>query len=260
MSDVEPTARSSATLLHVTDPHLFAAADATVRGVRSAATFTAVLQQALAQAPGRVDGIIVTGDIADDLTDAAYERCRAALLATGLPTFCLAGNHDEPQAMSRLFAGERLQYLGEAQVGSWLLVLLDSHLPGETHGALGPERLAWLDARLQAAHDRPVLLALHHPPLPVGSAWIDSLALEDGAALLSLLERHRCARAVVCGHVHQASDQSRGTLRVLTTPSTCVQFAPHSDDFALDTRPPGWRWLHLHPDGSLATTVDWLRT
>ena len=32
---------------------------------------------------------------------AAYERCRATLLATGIPAYCLPGNHDEPAAMTR---------------------------------------------------------------------------------------------------------------------------------------------------------------
>ena len=144
-------APTSALVLHVTDPHLFASADATVRGVRSADTFAAVLRQALARAPAPVAAILVTGDIADDLTDAAYERCRATLLATGIPAYCLPGNHDEPAAMTRLLAHDGLQYLGEARLGAWQLLLLDTHLPAETHGALGPARLASLEARLRGA-------------------------------------------------------------------------------------------------------------
>lgn len=38
-------------------------------------------------------------------------------------------------------------------------------------------------------------------------------------------------------------------------PSTCVQFKPHCANFTLDTVSPGWRWLELHPDGTLTTEV-----
>lgn len=84
------------------------------------------------------------------------------------------------------------------------------------------------------------------------------MGLRDGAALLEQLRHHPEVRGLVSGHVHQASDQSLGGLRLLTTPSTCAQFLPGSEDFALDTRPPGWRWLELHADGRIETQVHWL--
>jgi Icc protein len=42
------------------------------------------------------------------------------------------------------------------------------------------------------------------------------------------------------------------------TPSTCVQFKPLVDDFELDTRPPGFRFLTLYDDGQIDTQVEWL--
>ena len=44
-------------------------------------------------------------------------------------------------------------------------------------------------------------------------------------------------------------------IRMLTTPSTCVQFAPGSEDFALDDLSPGYRSLRLYADGSVQTEV-----
>jgi Icc protein len=63
---------------------------------------------------------------------------------------------------------------------------------------------------------------------------------------------------VLWGHVHQASDRTRGDVRFLSAPATCSQFLPSSDFFAIDSRPPGMRWLELHPDGRIDTTVVWL--
>ncbi len=45
---------------------------------------------------------------------------------------------------------------------------------------------------------------------------------------------------------------------MMSTPSTCAQFLPNSDDFALDSRPPGYRWLELSSDGSISTRVLWV--
>jgi len=47
-------------------------------------------------------------------------------------------------------------------------------------------------------------------------------------------------------------------VRLLATPSTCAQFLPHADEFAVDPRPPGYRTFELRPDGSLLTEVMWV--
>jgi Icc protein len=58
--------------------------------------------------------------------------------------------------------------------------------------------------------------------------------------------------------VHQAGDRTRNNVRFLSTPSTCAQFLPSSDFFALDDRPPGMRWLELHEDGRIDTEISWV--
>ena len=55
----------------------------------------------------------------------------------------------------------------------------------------------------------------------------------------------------VIGYIHRMHEKM-GENR------TCAQFLPGSEDFALDTRPPGWRWLELHADGRIETQVHWL--
>ena len=45
-------------------------------------------------------------------------------------------------------------------------------------------------------------------------------------------------------------------MRWLGTPSTCIQFAPGSAEFALDEQMPGYRWLHLYDEGQLDTGVS----
>ncbi|MGH8459407.1 MAG: hypothetical protein ACRESV_08650, partial [Nevskiales bacterium] len=105
-------------------------------------------------------------------------------------------------------------------------------------------------------HREPALIAVHHPPVPVGSRWLDTMGLRNGPTLLRLVSLYPQVRAIVCGHIHQELDMSVNGVRVLATPSTCRQFLPHSESFAEDPDAlPGYRCLWLYPSGRLRTQV-----
>ena len=53
-------------------------------------------------------------------------------------------------------------------------------------------------------------------------------------------------------------DGVRGRLRMMGTPSTCMQFEPDAEEFNVDSRPPAYRWLELGDDGSLKTGIEWV--
>ncbi|MNJ82082.1 3',5'-cyclic adenosine monophosphate phosphodiesterase CpdA [compost metagenome] len=48
-------------------------------------------------------------------------------------------------------------------------------------------------------------------------------------------------------------------MRLLASPSTCIQFEPGSEDFKVGEQAPGYRWLRLHTDGSIDTGVSRVR-
>jgi len=247
-------------LLHITDTHLHAAADSRMRGVRTYETFLAVLERAQSSERWPPAAILVTGDIVQDESRAGYERFRSTLEPLGLPVLCIPGNHDDPNLMSELLTGGRFRVGGEYRFDAWSLILLSTFLTGEDAGGLGARRLEGLDAALSEHAGRHVLIAMHHHPLPLGSTWLDGVGLRDADRFLAVLDAHPNVRAVVCGHVHQASDRERRGVRFISTPSTCSQFLPGSDFFALDRLPPGFRWLVLHADGRVETEVGWADT
>ncbi len=144
---------------------------------------------------------------------------------------------------------------GHHDLGSWRIIMLDSCVPGKAHGHLSAAELARLDSALATAGDRQVLIALHHHPLPMGSRWIDSVALRNPEDFFAVTDRYACVRAIVWGHVHQSHDSRRKGVRLLATPSTCAQFLPHSDHFAIDPAPPAYRRLTLRADGTIDTEV-----
>ncbi|MGN8160422.1 metallophosphoesterase [Salinisphaera sp. RV14] len=243
---------SATCLLHITDLHLLAEPGSRLHGWDVSATFDRVLAEALATHP-EADAVVLGGDLVDDESTTGYRWLDRRLHTLARPVLAVAGNHDDPAAMAeQLTCAAVHDVIG---VGGWRLIGLDSHVPGSDAGRIGPRALAGLDRTLQA-DPAPALICVHHPPLDVGSAWIDAIGLVDRDALRATLARHPRVRGVVCGHVHQAGEYRLDGYPVWTTPSTMRQFRPGSPTFAEDSaRPPGYRCLRLGADGEITTTV-----
>lgn len=242
-------------LLQITDTHLFASADTRHRGINTQASLDAVLALACANSRWPPDAVIVTGDIVHDESRAGYERFGKTLESLGPPAFCVPGNHDDPAVLEQCLAAPRVQVCGDTRLGAWRLILLNSFGNGEVAGALGTAELARMERVLEKHPGEHTLICMHHPPVAMGSAWLDNPGLRDAAECMELVRRHPQVRAVLWGHVHQEFDQYADGVRFMSTPSTCAQFRPENDEFAEDNRPPGMRWLELNPDGGLTTEV-----
>jgi 3',5'-cyclic-AMP phosphodiesterase len=242
-----------ARLVQITDSHLFADPGGKLLGLTTRSSFEAVLALALGEgAPA--DALVMTGDLVHDESPEGYDYLSGVLEATGLPCYCIPGNHDRPDLMGQRLGAAAMGQVDSRQLGPWSLLFLDSTRPGQEGGLLAGEQLDWLDGLL-AKNPAPSLVFLHQHPISVRSAWMDTMDVANGAELIALCDRHPNVRALVFGHIHQELDAERGGYRILGAPSTCVQFLPESDDFALDTRPPGYRELLLYPDGRLETWV-----
>jgi Icc protein len=245
-------------LLQLTDLHLFEDESREIYGVNTAESFRAALTKGLAEAPGPLDAILVTGDIAEDGQRATYERFRSIMSGLGVPVMCLPGNHEDLPTMCSVLDSPPLSCCSTTDLAGWRIVMLDSHLPGKDMGRLDDRELDRLDRELTAAAGRYVLVCLHHLPVPVGSPWLDAVGLQGADELHSLLGRHGNVRAVLSGHMHQAFDGHHGGIRMMSTPSTCAQFTPDTETCVMDLRPPGFRWLQLLPAGRIETGVAWL--
>ena len=143
----------------------------------------------------------------------------------------------------------------KASCGNWVIVFLDSTIAGSDAGHLLESELQRLDSTLDETPNSHALVCLHHQPLPIGSRWLDSMAVDNPESFFSVIDRHPQVRGILWGHVHQRYESRRDNVKLIATPSTCVQFAPHSDEFTIDRIAPGYRWLRLHPDGEIETEV-----
>lgn len=245
-------------LLHLTDTHLYADPARALRGVDTGRSLAAVADAVQRDPRWPPTAILATGDLAEDETEAAYGRLRTLLEPLGRPVYCLPGNHDDPRAMHAVLDAAPFSMQREIALDDWRVLMLHSRVAGSAAGRLGEAELARLDAMLAADRTRHVLVCVHHQPVPMGSRWLDRHLIADADALFARLDAHGSVRGVLWGHVHQPFDAMRGGIRLLATPSTCGQFRPGSDDFAVDDRPPAWRWLTLQPDGTVSTRLCWL--
>ena len=243
-------------LVQFTDLHLYGAADGRLRGVEVLASLRATIAAAEARI-GRWDAVLLTGDLVQD-DPAGYAHVQALFGGSPVPVYCLPGNHDEPEPMRAALSAPPFRLNAVGTHGEWQLVMLDSYLHGQAGGRLAATELQRLDAALAAAPARHALVCLHHHPVPMASRWLDSVGLADAHEFLAVLDAHPQVRGVVWGHVHQAFDSERRGVRLLGTPSTCAQFKPRVPGFAIDGRPPGYRWLELHPDGRIESAVEWV--
>lgn len=258
MNPAPPTpkpAGSIVRLLQITDFHFLAQPGDTLLGVDTERSFAATLAAALAHSPAP-DLALLTGDLAQDATPASYRRLRQHLSGLPCPAYCLPGNHDDPALLAAELCNGLIRCQPDILLEHWRILCLDSTKPQSPVGRLGPAQLELLERLLDQHAGYHTLIALHHHPVASGSAWMDTMQLENGPELFERLSRRPAVRGVIFGHVHQEVDLEHQGLRLLGAPSTCFQFLPKQAEFALDPIPPGYRWLELHPDGHIGTRVE----
>jgi 3',5'-cyclic AMP phosphodiesterase CpdA len=220
-------------IAHLSDPHL-------MRGplaAESAASLTEALGRAVAIEP-RPDCVIITGDLADTGHPDEYTALRAILGRCPIPVHLMPGNHDDPFALVARFGDT--PYLANGVSTSYVveypeatIVVASSWVHDRPYGELGPDLLGWLDKTLAARPGVPAFVCLHHPPLPLGMPFLDSIMLTDAAEFEAIIARYPHVVRVLVGHVHRTvSAMFAGTL-VTAAPSTYRQSALRLTDAGL---------------------------
>ncbi|MFE3762064.1 metallophosphoesterase [Streptomyces sp. NPDC059104] len=177
-------------------------------GTRAAERTRAVMEY-LDALPYDLDAVLMSGDIADLGTDAEYEQARE-VLASRHPAVVCPGNHDERGAFRRVLLGQEdpsAEPVDQVLRGEgFVLAVCDSSVPGKDHGYLEDSTLAWLDGILTGTpHEVPVLVAFHHPPVPLHTPYVDDIRQFGEERLAALAERHPHLLAFLCGHAHTAA-------------------------------------------------------
>ena len=242
-------------LLQITDTHLFADREKNLLGIKTVASYDAVVKHA-EKYSGKCAAILSTGDLSQDHSAQSYLHFSERIKSLNMPCYWLPGNHDMQSVMLPSLLSEGLAQTKQIVSDHWQVILLDSQLEGVPHGHLSDNQLVFLEEKLQEFPDKYTLVAVHHHILPVGAAWLDQHILKNNAQFIALISQFKNVKAVLSGHVHQAFDVTKQGVRYLTSPSTCVQFKPRNNDFAVDNKEPGYRYLVLKQSGEIETQVE----
>lgn len=227
------------------------------------------LQQALAsilRLPQQPDAVVITGDLTDFGRIAEYQHLSRLLAVLPMPVYLLPGNHDDRDNLREIFPGH--VYLGTSgfiqfcvPIGSGSselrLIAIDTVVPGSSAGSLCTQRLAWLDTQLQQNRDRPVVIAMHHPPFDSLIGHMDKIGLMEGASELErLVSRYPNVERVICGHLHRSIQVRFGCTIASTIPApahqVCLDLAPDAVS-AWTLEPPGFGLHALTPSGRLVS-------
>lgn len=210
----------------ITDIHLGFEPDAPDE--RNRRRLDAVVAKLAAMNP-RPDLVLATGDLADRGEVESYRRLREALSGLPCPVFSAMGNHDRRAAFAEVFADAPMadgfvHY--PIDLDGLSLIVIDTLEEGRHGGAFCTARAEWLGARLAERRDRAVVIVMHHPPLPVGIAWMDPAADEPWIARFrGVLAEAPQVRAILCGHVHRPIASAFAGVPLLVCPSTAPQLA-----------------------------------
>lgn len=238
-------------LAQITDLHVTTRGRTAYGVVDTAACLARAVDALLALEP-RPDAVIVTGDLAYDGRAEEYAVVAEELGRLAMPVLAIPGNHDarapfRAALVPRFCPTDDALFLHWAvDLGEVRLIGLDTLVEGGEHGELCARRLAWLEAELDRARRRPVVLALHHPPFATGIGFMDRIALRDPQALARLVEGHGRVERVLCGHVHRSIQAGWAGTVASIAPSTAHQvrlaLAPGAPS-RLTLEPPAF---HLH--------------
>ncbi len=110
------------------------------------------------------------------------------------------------------------------------LIMLDTVMPGETHGYLCDARLNWLRQTLRAQPSRETMIAMHHPPLLTGVAQFDDIMLRNSDAFTQIIAANRQVSRIICGHHHRMISGNIAQAICSVAPSIAYQFELPAND------------------------------
>jgi len=243
------------TIIQLTDSHLFSDSNGRLLGLNTLDSLQWVVELVKDEQLD-IDLILASGDIAQEPSIESYTNFKKQVSTLGAPVYWISGNHDERELLSAVVNNSDKLCPCSVDTEDWRIIMLDSSVEGEVPGYLSPAQLRYLEQQLSTSGTRHVLLCFHHHPVPMNSEWLDAQIIGNADELFAISDQFPNIKVMVWGHVHQEIDQMRKGVRLLSSPSTCAQFKPGSEDFCVDDLAPGYRWIECYADGKIETGVS----
>lgn len=208
------------TFIHITDTHLHPDPDYKKRYASfSPLKGTQAVVHAIQSLPFQADFVLHTGDVTHDLKGDDCRVVNQVFAPLNLPIYYVAGNHDDAESLQTVIMGtDALQKHPhyELEVNGVQIVCLDSNARTSGNGTpiaspagyIPEAQIAWLSELAMRPDPRPLVVAVHHNPVPSGVPWLDTwMRLVNGADLhRALLPARQRLRGVFYGHTHMPMD------------------------------------------------------
>lgn len=205
------------------------------------------------------DLVLITGDLTECGLPAEYDNLLAILQRCDIgPVHVIPGNHDRRGNLREKLAAlpgvtadpTFVQYVIEDHPVR--VIMLDTLVPGESHGALSDAQLDWLDERLSEQPSKPTLIGMHHPAFASGLPHMDRIALQTPDRFHRIIARHPQVARIIAGHHHRPIVGQIAHAVATVSPSVAHQVEltfDHEDPGAFNFEPPAFQ-VHVWTPGT----------
>lgn len=224
-------------------------------------TWDAVFADAFDSGRPVPDLVVITGDIADNGTEAEYEKIAEKLARLPVPAVVCPGNHDRQEPFDAILPRPGISNRRTLRIGNWLFLFADSNADGRdrradgllvdredrthAHGRFGDAEVAWIAAIVGRSDAEYAFVWTHHPP---GAFGFFHKADHD-AEFARLVEMAPSIKGVGAGHTHTNTIHECAGRPIHQCPSLSVNL-----DFGeFFTLPPGYRTYEFAEDGSITS-------
>ncbi len=193
-------------LLQITDTHILAPGNMLYGSIDSALHLRETIRNINRMRP-EPDAVLFTGDLVEQGDESGYRHFIELIEPLKMPAWVIPGNHDDPQMMQEIFADSghfpatdtTFQYAIEDL--PFRILALNSHSDGTELPEFNEQKLSWLRDQLGRS-EKPVLIAIHHPPMTTGIELIDMGGSAWFQGIKSALAGHSHVKLLICGHCH----------------------------------------------------------
>lgn len=207
------------------------------------------------------DYVLLTGDLVNAASPESMAVLAQLLAPIEAPVLALPGNHDDRDLFRQAFtmpwpASHRRHLSWAVDLGPLVMIGLDTLDPPSDGGRFDDDRRAWLNAIVAAIGNRPIAIAMHHPPFASGIAEMDGMGLEGAADFADTIAPYPNLTRIFCGHLHRPIATTvagvPAAVGISTVHSVGLDLAPNAVAVAVD-EPHGYQ-LHRFD----AETGAWL--
>ncbi|MBI3309308.1 MAG: metallophosphoesterase [Candidatus Melainabacteria bacterium] len=246
------------TIVQLSDMHLYKDSNLLLNNSNPHENFKLALKNisGLATKP---DLLFLTGDLSQDASVESYQELKNILETTGLKYSILVGNHDDMNAVNKVFHYNWTNETVDSSfvLNEWLIYCLNTSRYPQEAGFLSKTQLEKLTNTLEVHKSKNAIIFLHHQPVLVNSLWIDKMALRNSVEFNQVIQKYGNVKAVLFGHIHHVFEKTANNIFYASCPSTVYQVVANNDNFKVDKRIPGYRLIKLNESG-FESEVIWV--